>query len=145
MTQFHIGASIYRLRDLLGWAHRLGISIVCDDQGEFVEYDGVGDGLDPVSARVWEDYVDKEADIIGKTALRQFYARGLGCDNEVRFVRREDPDLGFVASLPLPMVYDGEFYQANGQLLDHDVLENAHQRDLIAHLDAYVVAEQRVH
>jgi hypothetical protein len=43
-----------------------------------------------------------------------------------------------------PMINDGELYQRNGELLDHDVLKNSHQRDLVAHFDTYIVAEQSV-
>ena len=43
-----------------------------------------------------------------------------------------------------PVIDDRELDERNGQLLDHDVLKDPHKRDLVAHLDADVVAHQRV-
>jgi hypothetical protein len=47
-------------------------------------------------------------------------------------------------SLAAPVIDDGELDQRNWKPLNHNVLENSHQRDLVSHLDADVVAQKRV-
>jgi hypothetical protein len=47
-------------------------------------------------------------------------------------------------ALTRPMIDDRELDEGDGQLLHHDVLEDAHQRQFIAGFEAHVVAEDRV-
>ncbi len=132
------------LGDLVGGLHCIEAGLVGDDQGEFVDELGVGDGLDPVGAGVGENDVDEKADVVGESANREFDLGRLRRDDEICTIGRKDADLGLVAAVAFPMVDDRKFDQRDGQSLDHYVLKNAHQRDLVAHLDANVVAEQSV-
>jgi hypothetical protein len=45
---------------------------------------------------------------------------------------------------PAPVIDDRELYQRDRQLLDHDVLKHAHQRELIADLQSHVIAKECV-
>lgn len=119
-------------------------ALVGDDEGEFFHYFLIAEGLDPICTGSREDYVDEEADVIGESAGGEVDGRGLGCDEEIGSIGREYADLGLVAALAAPVIDDRELDQRYGQLLDHDVLEDPHYGDLIAHLDADVVTHQRV-
>ncbi len=118
--------------------------MVGDDEGEFFHYLLIAEGLDPVGAGLGEDHVDKEADVVGEAAGGEIDGCRLGRDEEIGAVGREYADLGFVAALAAPVIDDRELDQRYGQFLDHDVLKDPHQGDLVAHLDADVVAHQCV-
>jgi len=49
-----------------------------------------------------------------------------------------------VIALASPVIDYGEFDERDGEPLDHDVLKDPHQRDLVAHLDANIIAKKRI-
>ncbi len=70
--------------------------------------------------------------------------RRLRYDDGLLSIGREDAHLGEVTALSLPVIHNSKLDQRHGYLLHDDVLENTHERQLVARLEANVVTKQRV-
>lgn len=141
---FFVLILVYSFRNFLGRLHRFNVADIRDNQRKFFQKPRVRKGLHPVSARGLEDDVDKKRNVVGKPARREFDLRRLRGDDQIGFVRRENPHFRLMIARAAPMIDNREFDKRNREFFDHYVLKNAHQRDFVAHLDPNVVAQESV-
>ena len=135
--------SVHSLRGCVGSGRAGGVYV---DEGEFlfVGEGGVYERLDAVAAGRGELDVEEEAYVVGDAAGRDIEGRGLREHDGVAAVGRHYADFGEVRALAAPLRDDGEFHERHGEALHRDLVEDSHQRELVAHLKANVVAEERV-
>src|SRR5262245_39948057 len=65
--------------------------------------------------------------------------------NHLAAIRRKDPYPGFKIADSDPMVHYGQTQKYGGKRGEKEILINAHQRQLIAHFNPYVVANDAVY
>src|ERR1700749_2933469 len=82
-----------------------------------------------VSGR-WEFDVEKEAYVVCDAAGRDLEERRLGENDGVLAVLGQYSDFGKMTATPAPLADDGELQDGHRKLVDCDLMEHAHQREL---------------
>src|ERR1043165_260815 len=82
--------------------------------------------------------------IIGTATRPDLEMCWLRDDDGLLFVWRQNTHFGEMRASAAPVIDDGKFHHRDGQLLDDDVLKDAHQRKLWANLQPHIITKKRI-